>query len=139
MIIGISGEKCISWSSLCNFLYPSVTSSLFGPNIFLSTLTSNTHSVYSSPNATRLVSHPHEETAKRTRNNKNSNQFSRVSQTFPSSRYTNCTADVIRLPTVQRRQLTCLLILEESETEDMAFCCTAAELGVVHERLNPSS
>jgi hypothetical protein len=32
-----------------------------------------------------------------------------------------------------------VLILEESEIEDMAFCCTAAELGVVHERLNPSS
>jgi hypothetical protein len=39
----IFGEEYTLWrSSLCNVLQPPVTSSLLGPNIFLSTLFSNT-------------------------------------------------------------------------------------------------
>jgi hypothetical protein len=39
----VLGEECKLWSfSLFSFLYPPVTSSLFGPNILLSTLFSNT-------------------------------------------------------------------------------------------------
>jgi hypothetical protein len=52
----ISGEEYKLCSSLlCSFLQPPVTSSLFGPNILLSTLFSNTFSVCSS---LREVSHP---------------------------------------------------------------------------------
>jgi hypothetical protein len=37
------GEECKLWSSsLCSFLHPPITPSLFGPNILLSTLFSET-------------------------------------------------------------------------------------------------
>jgi hypothetical protein len=46
IILIILGEEYKSRSSsLCNFLYSLVTPSLFGPNIFLSTLFSNTLSL----------------------------------------------------------------------------------------------
>jgi hypothetical protein len=39
MTITIIGKECKLWrSSSSNFLHPAVTSSLFGPNLFLSTL-----------------------------------------------------------------------------------------------------
>jgi hypothetical protein len=44
--------------SLCSVLRPPVTSSPFGPNILLSTLFSNIHSLCSSHNARDQVSHP---------------------------------------------------------------------------------
>jgi hypothetical protein len=44
-------------SSLCSFLYSPVTSSLFGPNIFLSTQFSNTLSLCSSLNVTPIQNH----------------------------------------------------------------------------------
>jgi hypothetical protein len=44
---------------LCNFLHSPVTSSLFGPNILLSTLFSNTLSLCSSPNVRDQFSHPY--------------------------------------------------------------------------------
>jgi hypothetical protein len=44
-------------SPLCSFLQPPVTSSLFSTNILLSTLFSNTLSLYSSLNAKDQVSH----------------------------------------------------------------------------------
>jgi hypothetical protein len=43
--------------SLCSFLHCPVTSSLLGPNILLSTLFSNTHSLRSSLNMSDKVSH----------------------------------------------------------------------------------
>jgi hypothetical protein len=46
-------------SLLCSFLHSPVTSSLLGPNIFLSTLFSNTHSLRSSHNVSDQVSHPY--------------------------------------------------------------------------------
>jgi hypothetical protein len=46
-------------SSLCSFLHSPITSSLFGPNILLSTLFSDTLSLYSSLNVRVQVSHPH--------------------------------------------------------------------------------
>jgi hypothetical protein len=45
--------------SLCCFLQPHVTSSLLDPNIFLSTLFSNTHYWSSSLNVRDQVSHPY--------------------------------------------------------------------------------
>jgi hypothetical protein len=49
IILFIFGEVYKLWSSpLCGFLQPPVTSSLFGPNILLSTLFSNTLSLCSS-------------------------------------------------------------------------------------------
>jgi hypothetical protein len=49
IILIILGEEYKSRSSsLCSFLYSPVTSSLFGPNILLSTLFSNTLSLCSS-------------------------------------------------------------------------------------------
>jgi hypothetical protein len=51
MIVIILSEEYKSCSSLlCSFLYPSVISSLFGRNIFLSTQFSNTLSLCSSLN-----------------------------------------------------------------------------------------
>jgi hypothetical protein len=53
----------ILWSSLlCNFLHPTVNSSLLGPNILLSTLFSNTLNLCSSLNMKYLVSHLHKTT-----------------------------------------------------------------------------
>jgi hypothetical protein len=51
-------------SSLCNFLYSPVTSSLSGPNILLNTLFSNTLSLRSSLNVSDQVSHPYKTTGK---------------------------------------------------------------------------
>jgi hypothetical protein len=51
IILLILGEENKLWSSsLCSFLQPTVTSSLFGPNILLKTLFSNTLSLCSSLN-----------------------------------------------------------------------------------------
>jgi hypothetical protein len=52
------------WSSLCSFLQSPVTSFLFGPNIILSTLFSNTLSLCSSCNVRDQVSHPYRTTDK---------------------------------------------------------------------------
>jgi hypothetical protein len=49
-------------SSLCSFLQPPFTLSLFGPNILLRTLFSNTLSLCFSPNVRDQVSHPHRTT-----------------------------------------------------------------------------
>jgi hypothetical protein len=49
-ILIILCEEYKLWSSLCSFLQTPVTSSLFGPNILLSTLFSNTLSLCSSLN-----------------------------------------------------------------------------------------
>jgi hypothetical protein len=49
---------------LCNFLHFSVTPSLLGPNILLSTLFSNTLSLCSSLNVIDQVSHPYETTGR---------------------------------------------------------------------------
>jgi hypothetical protein len=51
-------------SSLCTFLHPPVTSFLFGQNILLSTLFSNTHSLCSPLNVRDQVSHPCRTTSK---------------------------------------------------------------------------
>jgi hypothetical protein len=59
-ILIILGEQYKLWSpSLCSFLQPPITSSLFGPNIFLSTLFSNTLNLCSSLNVRDQVSHPY--------------------------------------------------------------------------------
>jgi hypothetical protein len=47
---------------MCNFLHSPVTSSLFGPNILLRTLFSNTPHLCSSLNVRDQVSHPYETT-----------------------------------------------------------------------------
>jgi hypothetical protein len=65
LIILILGEEYRLWSSsLRSFLQPPVTSSLFGPNIFLNTLFSNTLSLCSSLNIRDQVSHRHRITGK---------------------------------------------------------------------------
>jgi hypothetical protein len=57
------GEEYKLWSSsLCSFLQPTVTSSLFGPNILLNTLFSNTLSLCSSLNIRDQVRHPYKTT-----------------------------------------------------------------------------
>jgi hypothetical protein len=60
IILIILGEKYkLRRSSSCRFLYPPVTSSLFGPNILHSTQLSNTVSLCSSLNVKDQVSHPY--------------------------------------------------------------------------------
>ena len=51
-------------SSLCNLLHSTVTSSLLGPNILLSTMFSNTLSFLSSHNINDQFSHPYKTTGK---------------------------------------------------------------------------
>ena len=63
----ILGEQYRSISSsFCSFLHSPVTSSLLGPNIFLSTLFSNTLSLCSSLSMRNQVSHPYQTTGKTT-------------------------------------------------------------------------
>jgi hypothetical protein len=58
-------EEYKLWSSsLCSFLQSPVTLSLFGPNILLNTLFSNTLSLWSSINVRDQVSHPNKTTGK---------------------------------------------------------------------------
>jgi hypothetical protein len=65
LIIIISGEQYKLWSSsLYSFLQSPVTSSLLGPNILLSTLFSNTLSLWSSQTIRDQVSHPYRTTGK---------------------------------------------------------------------------
>jgi hypothetical protein len=65
IVLIILGEEYKSWSSLlCNFLHSPVTSSLFGQNILLSTLFSNTLSLCSSLNIRDQVSQPYRTTGK---------------------------------------------------------------------------
>jgi hypothetical protein len=65
IILFIHGEEYKSWSSsLCSFLHPPVTSSLFGPNILLSNLFSNTLCLCSFLNVRYQVSHPYRTTGK---------------------------------------------------------------------------
>jgi hypothetical protein len=65
IIIIILDKKYKSWSSsLCSFLHSPVTSSLFGPNILLSNLFSNNHSLCSSLNIRDQVSRPYRTTGK---------------------------------------------------------------------------
>jgi hypothetical protein len=53
------------WSSLlCSFLHPPVTSSPFAQNVLLSTLFSNTNSLYSSLNVRDQISHPYRTSGK---------------------------------------------------------------------------
>jgi len=61
----IFGEEYRSFSSsLCSFLHSPVTSSHLDPNIFLSTLFSNTLSLRSSLSVSDQVSHPYRTTGK---------------------------------------------------------------------------
>jgi hypothetical protein len=60
----ISEEYKSRSSSLCSFLYSPVASSLFGPNILLSTLFSNTLSLCCSLNVRDHVSHAYRTTGK---------------------------------------------------------------------------
>jgi hypothetical protein len=61
----ISSDDYKLWSfPLCKFLHSPVTSSLVGPNIFLSTLFSNNLSLCSSLNVRVQVSHPYKTTGR---------------------------------------------------------------------------
>ena len=61
----ILGEQYRSFSSsLCSFLHSSVTSSLLGPNILLSTLFSNTLSLRFSINVSDQILHPYKTTGR---------------------------------------------------------------------------
>src|SRR5215471_8060313 len=61
----ILGKEYRSFSSsLCNFLYSPVTSSLLGPNTLLNTLFSNTLSLCFSRNVSDQVSHPYKTTGR---------------------------------------------------------------------------
>jgi hypothetical protein len=65
IILIILGEQYKLWSSsFCSFLGPPITLSLFGPNIFLSTLFSNTLKLCPSLNVRDKVSHPYRTTGK---------------------------------------------------------------------------
>jgi hypothetical protein len=65
IILTILGEEYKMWSSsLCSFLQPPVTSYLFGQNILLSTLISNTLCLCSSLYVRDQVSHPYKTTGK---------------------------------------------------------------------------
>jgi hypothetical protein len=65
IILIVLGYVYKLWSSsLCSFLQPHITLSLFGTNILLSTLFSNTLSLCSSLNIRDQVSHPYRTTGK---------------------------------------------------------------------------
>jgi hypothetical protein len=58
--LGLFAEECeVRNSSLSSFLQPPIMSSLFSPNILLSTLFSVTLNLCSSPNVRDQVSHPY--------------------------------------------------------------------------------
>jgi hypothetical protein len=61
----------LRYSLLTPYLHPPITSSLFGPNILLSTLFSNTLSLCSSLNDRDQVSHPYRTTGKVNKKKKN--------------------------------------------------------------------
>jgi hypothetical protein len=65
IILIILGEEYNLWSSsFCRFRQPPITSSLFGPNILLSTLFSNTLSLWFFPNIRNQISRPYRTTGK---------------------------------------------------------------------------
>jgi hypothetical protein len=64
ILIIIGEEYKLYSSSLCSILHPPVTPTLFGPNILLSTLFSNTLSLCSYLNVRDQVSHPYRTTGK---------------------------------------------------------------------------
>jgi hypothetical protein len=65
IILVMLGEEYKLWSSsLCSLLHPLVTSILFGPNIFLSTLFPDTLSLCSSLNVKDEISYQYKTTGK---------------------------------------------------------------------------